>query len=284
MNGVLVVAAHALRESLRRRVFLVVLVLSLLFLALYAWGASELFDDVEGFETQADTFGVDSETLAGATILGLGMFAIFFLGSVLATFITLGRCAATPSAGCSSRSSSVPLGRLSYLAGRLLAAAVVSAAYVVALFAACVVITGLLGWWPDRFVTPGLGLAAAVTVVAAVSLLGSALLSATANGIAVFMALGAGLTAGLLGQLGEGLDSDTLDRCRHRLLGAPLRGALPERPRPAHRGRRGADPRDRRPRAVRRGAGGGLLLWPYAALYVAVVFGLAALSFARRDL
>src|SRR5262249_47332741 len=32
----------------------------------------------------------------------------------------------------------------------------------------------------------------------------------TANGIAVFMVFGAGLTAGLLGQIGEGLNSETL--------------------------------------------------------------------------
>ena len=37
------------------------------------------------------------------------------------------------------------------------------------------------------------------------------MLAATANGIAVFMLFGAGLTAGLLGQIGEALGSDTLD-------------------------------------------------------------------------
>ncbi len=41
-----VVAVHALRESLRRRVFVVVLVMSVVFLGLFAWGASEVFDDV----------------------------------------------------------------------------------------------------------------------------------------------------------------------------------------------------------------------------------------------
>ena len=36
------------------------------------------------------------------------------------------------------------------------------------------------------------------------------MLSSTANGIAVFMLFGAGLTAGLLGQIAEALDSKTL--------------------------------------------------------------------------
>jgi Cu-processing system permease protein len=57
---------------------------------------------------------------------------------------------------------------------------------------------------------PALGLAFAVAIIAAVSLGGSVFLSATANGIAVFMLFGAGLVAGLLGQIGEGLGSETL--------------------------------------------------------------------------
>jgi hypothetical protein len=57
-----VVAAHAIRESLRRRVFAVVLVLSVVFLGLYAWGTNELFEDVSGFG--GNEFGVDADTLA----------------------------------------------------------------------------------------------------------------------------------------------------------------------------------------------------------------------------
>ena len=63
MNRALVVASHALRESLRRRVFVVVLLLSALFLGLYTWGAAELFDDVDAF--QGHEFGVEVETAEG---------------------------------------------------------------------------------------------------------------------------------------------------------------------------------------------------------------------------
>ena len=80
-----------------------------------------------------------------------------------------------------------------------------SAAFAARLSAA---VTG--GWWPDRILVPALGLAFAVAIIAAVSLGGSVFLSATANGIAVFMVFGAGLVAGLLGQIGEGLGSETL--------------------------------------------------------------------------
>jgi Cu-processing system permease protein len=66
------------------------------------------------------------------------------------------------------------------------------------------------GWWPDRIVLPAVELAGAVIVLVALSLVGSVFLSAIANGIAIFMVFGAGLVAGLLGQIGEALNSDSL--------------------------------------------------------------------------
>ncbi len=47
-------------------------------------------------------------------------------------------------------------------------------------------------------------------MIVALSLLGSIFLSATANGIAVFMVFGGGLVAGLLAQIGRAIGSDTL--------------------------------------------------------------------------
>jgi ABC-type transport system involved in multi-copper enzyme maturation permease subunit len=283
VTGALTIAAHALRESLRRRVFVVVLVLSVVFLGLYTWGAAELFDDVDAFGD--NEFGVEADTLAGATILGLAMFAILFLGSVLATFLTLGAVRGDAERGLLQPLIVRPVGRFEYLLGRLLGAAAVSAAYVVVLFGACVVVTGLLGWWPDRVVAPALSLAGAAVVIAALSLLASALLSTTANGIAVFMALGAGLTAGLLGQIGEALDSRTLDRIAD--IGSWI---LPFEALYQHGlARLTADVEGSTAAIVNLGPFGGaqeasLAVWPFALAYVGAVIGLAALSFSRRDL
>jgi hypothetical protein len=79
---------------------------------------------------------------------------------------------------------------------------------VLLVYLAAVVIVGLtLDWWPASVVGPGAELALGVLIVIAVSLVGSVVLSATANGIAVFMLFGAGLVAGLLGTIGHALDS-----------------------------------------------------------------------------
>ena len=82
----------------------------------------------------------------------------------------------------------------------------------IAVYATAVVITGVTGdWWPDHSVVPAIELAAGVAIVAALSLLGSVFLTATANGIAIFMLFGAGLVSGLLGSIGHALNSHRLE-------------------------------------------------------------------------
>jgi Cu-processing system permease protein len=284
VSDVVVVAAHALRESLRRRVFAVVVALTLAFGALYAWGTDELFSDLAEFGP--NEFGLDARTLAGATILGLAMFGTLFLGVVLAVFLTLGAVRGDAERGLLQPLIVRPLGRRQYLAGRFLAAATVSAAYVLIVYAGAVVVTGTIGdWWPASPVGAGLRLAAAVVVVAALALFGSIFLSANANGIAVLMVFGAGLLAGLLGSIGEALGSGTLQTIANTgswllpfeaLYRDALRVLVSDIP-----GVTGA--------IVQLGPLGGShdagpLLCPYAVAYLAAVAVVAAAAFGRSDL
>src|SRR5262249_62067388 len=84
--------------------------------------------------------------------------------------------------------------------------------YVAAVYTGALLITGLTGhWWPGHIVVPAVELAAGVAIVAALSLLGSVFLTATANGIAIFMIFGAGLVGGLIGSIGHALHSPQLE-------------------------------------------------------------------------
>ena len=58
----------------------------------------------------------------------------------------------------------------------------------------------------------------------AAALLGAAFLPPTANGIAVFMLFGAGLVAGLLGQIGEGSTLRRSSASQTGLVGVPFEG------------------------------------------------------------
>jgi Cu-processing system permease protein len=212
VRAIPIVVGLAMRESVRRKIFLIVLVLTVCFIVLYALGTHYAFRDSASFGA-GDRSGIDTKVIAGSTLEGLAMFGTLFLGTVLAIFLTLGAVRGDAERGLLQPLVVRPLGRATFLLARFLGAAAVCVAYVLALYAATVLVTGITGhWWPDRLVTPGIELASAVVVVVALSLLGSVFLSATANGIAVFMIFGAGLVAGLLGQIGEGLPSATLTR------------------------------------------------------------------------
>jgi len=211
MTAVLVIAGYGLREALRRRVFAVVVVLTTAFLVLFWLGTHYLFDHLNNVSPPSGE--IDSRTLVGATVLGLAMFATLFLGVVLAIFLTLGVVRGDAERGLLQPLVVRPVGRTTLLGARFLGAVAVCVPYVAFVYAAAVAITDVNGsWTPDRIVLPGVELAAGVSVIAAISLLGSIFLTPTANGIAVFMVFGAGLIAGLLGQIGHALNSHTLER------------------------------------------------------------------------
>jgi Cu-processing system permease protein len=283
VRGAATVALYALRESTRRRVFVVVIVLTVAFLVLYAVGSEAAFDVAEQTPNGLD---FDDQVLTGSTLLGLAMFTALFLGCVLAVFLTLGAVRGDAERGLLQPLVVRPVGRSTLLLGRFGAAAVVCAVYVAAVYSGALVITAVAGdWWPDHPVTPGLGLVAAVMVLAALSLLGSIFLSATANGIAVFMVFGAGLAAGLLGQIGDALSVDTLETVAEvaswllpfeALYQAGLDDLTSE-----VSGTTGV--------IVRLGPFGGAqeggpLLWAWTAVYLALLGVAARAAFARRDL
>ena len=285
MSGAVAIAGYALRESTRRRVFVVVLILTIAFLALYAVGTEAAFDSVDA-EAAGAVLDVDDQILTGSTLLGLAMFTTLFLGCVLAVFLTLGAVRGDAERGLLQPLVVRPLGRTALLGGRFAAAAGVCGGYVAVVYTAAMTITGIAGgWWPADPVGPGLGLVAGVIVIAALSLLGSIFLSANANGIAVFMAFGAGLAAGLLGQIGDALNVDTLQNVAEIVSWALPFEAL-------YQG--GLN-------SLTEGVGGntalivqlgpfggaqeaGPLLWPWSVAYLALVAGAARLAFARRDL
>src|SRR5438876_4143400 len=210
MSSVLTIAGYGLREALRRRVFGVVLILTVGFLTLFWLGVHFLYSNLGNVGPPA---GVDARTFVGATVFGLAMFGTLFLGTVLAVFLTLGVVRGDAERGLLQPLVVRPIGRSTLLLARWLGAVAVCAPYVGIVYVASMLITGLTGhWWPDHVVSPGVELAAGVAVVAALSLLGSVFLTSTANGIAVFMIFGAGLVAGLLGTIGHALSSHQLER------------------------------------------------------------------------
>ena len=283
MTAIWTIAGYGLREALRRKVFVVVCFLTLAFLGLYWLGVRYAFDHVAGVEPPA---GVDSRTFAGAFLFGMAMFGTLFLGVVLAIFLTLGTVRGDAERALLQPLVVRPIGRTTLLVARFLGAAAVCVPYVLVIYFAGMLLTGLEGsWWPDRIVTPGLELAGGVLIVAALSLLGSVFLSSIANGIAIFMIFGAGLVAGLLGNIGHVLNSPCLVHAAKIAAWAiPFEALYQDALRSITEKTSGLTGFLLRlgPFGGAEQGGVGLRLWAVA--YIVLVGAVAAAGFARRDL
>jgi Cu-processing system permease protein len=283
MSDALTIARHALREAIRRRVLLVVALLTAVFLGLFALAANEAFDSIE---QTTRGIPIDDQALTGGTLLGLAMFVALFLGVVLAVFLTLDAVRGDAERGLLQPLVVRPVGRTTLLAGRLLAASAVCASYVVLVFLVAALITHAAGdFWPSSLVVPAAGLALGVITVVAVALLGSTVLSTTANGIAVFMVFATGLAAGLLGQIGEGLKIDALETASSIISWIVPFEALYQNGLHALT----ADVGGPAGIIVQLGPFGGASnvgvgIWPYAVVWSGAVLTLAAVAFGRRDL
>jgi ABC-type transport system involved in multi-copper enzyme maturation permease subunit len=264
-------------------VFVVVLLLTLGFLALYWLANHFVFRDVANFGGPGQ---IDPHTFAGAVLFGLAMFATLFLGVVLAIFLTLGAVRGDAERGLLQPLVVRPIGRSTLLVARYLGTVGVCIPYVLGVYFAAMLVTGSAGhWWPDRIVLPGVELAAAVALVAALSLLGSVFLSAVANGIAIFMVFGACLVAGLLGSIGHALNSHTLERAaKIAAYAIPVEALYQDALRQITADTRGFT------RVVLElgpfgGAyTGGIAVRLWAVAYLAIVGAIALVGFARRDL
>jgi ABC-type transport system involved in multi-copper enzyme maturation permease subunit len=286
MNAARTIARLGLQEAVRRRVFLIVAVLTVAYLILYGLGVWQAFQEVEAGFGPSGLRGIEPDVIAGATLLGLNMFGTLFLGTILAVFLTLGAVRGDAERGLLQPLLVRPVPRRTLLMARFAASAAVCGAYVIVVFAIATVITWALGgWWPDRVLEPALGLAAAVAILCGLSLAGSVFLASTANGIAIFMVFGAGLTGGLLGQIAEVIGSGTLDN-----VATGTSWALPfEALYQSALSDITAETVGFTRLALDLGPFGGAQavgawLWPYVVVYLAAVGAVALRAFARRDL
>ena len=263
--------------------FVVVCLLTVAFLALYWVGNRYTFHHINDVQPPQ---GIDPPTFAGAFLFGMAMFGTLFLGVVLAIFLTLGAVRGDAERGLLQPLVVRPIGRATLLFARFLGAGAVCVPYVLAVYFTTMVLTGLEGsWWPDRIVTPGLELGAGVLIVAALSLLGSVFLSSIANGIAIFMIFGAGLVAGLLGNIGHALNSHGLvHAAKIAAWAVPFEALYQDALRTITEKTSGLTGFLIRLGPFGGAEQGGLGLRLWAVAYIAIIGAFALAGFARRDL
>jgi Cu-processing system permease protein len=196
----------SMREAVSRRLVLIGAILTLAFLALFAFGFDALYSRVEpGAATT-------TELAAGATIMTvLGLYVVRFLAAMLAIFLASGAVASEIDSGLLHAVLARPLSRTSWLAQRWLAFGVISVGYVTVTAAAVMLIANAIA----NYVPLSAGRALAVmalelAVLLSVGLLMSATWSTVTSGVVTFSLFGVAWLAGIIELIGEQVGSQTM--------------------------------------------------------------------------
>jgi ABC-type transport system involved in multi-copper enzyme maturation permease subunit len=275
-------AGLTVREATRRKVVWALLVLTGVLLVLSGWGFSKLI----GLDTDLGTMTSGEARLVASLLLNLIMFGLSLIAAIGTAFLAGPTLAGEVESGQALSMLARPVRRSSVLLGKWLGLVAFGSTYVIAAgLAELLVVRAVVGYWPPSPVTGLLLLAAQTVVLLTLALLLSSVVSPMASGIVSVGLFGATWVAGVVGGIGGALGNEGVER-----VGTVSRVILP-----TDGLWRGAMNAFQDPSALlQMGPGEGgfpfladTALAPaylgWAVLWVAVVLGLTALSFSRRD-
>lgn len=209
----LLIARLTFDEALRRKMIWAVLFMSAVFLALYAFGFQLLRDDLVDFNEQRG--GVPNEVFpyevqASAMVL-LGLYTVNFLAGIMTIFAAVGAIAGEIESGTLHAVIPKPLARWEIIAGKYLGFFAMIAVYLALMVAGVILTSRVIGDYTPPNIMRGLLLMILVSgILLSLTMLGSTVFSTMANGIVVFMLYGMAVTGGLVEQIGNSLDNDTM--------------------------------------------------------------------------
>ncbi len=281
----LTVAGLTLREASRRRVIWALAALTVVLLALSAWGFSKLV----GLNSDLGTMTSGEARLVASILLNLIMFGMSLIAAIGTAFLAGPTLAGEVESGQALAILARPVRRSQVLLGKWLGLVTFGCGYVLlAGIAQFLVVRATVGYWPPD-PARGLALLAGETIVLlTLALLLSSVVSPMASGIIAVGLFGATWVAGVVGGIGGALGNEGVAR-----VGTVSRILLP-----TDGLWRGAMHAFQDPTAMAQFGGGDegvafpflsaapltLTYLAWAAVWVAMTWGLAATSFLRKDL
>lgn len=211
----LLIARLTFQEAFRRKMIVAVLLLSATFLVLYGIGFQLLIDDFVTFNRERG--GVPGRVLpyevqASAMVM-LGLYTVNFLAGIMTIFAAVGSVSSEIESGTLHAIVSKPLARWEIIAGKYLGFLIMIAIYISLMVGGVILVSRAIGEYSPPNVLHGAALIVLVsTILLSLTMLGSTVFSTMANGVVVFMLYGMALTGGLVEQIGNSLDNETMVR------------------------------------------------------------------------
>jgi ABC-type transport system involved in multi-copper enzyme maturation permease subunit len=276
---VLTIAALTLREAFRRRVVLALAVLTVVLLVLSGWGFSRV---------AAETLTSGEARLTASIMLNLVMFGFSLIAALGTAFLAGPTLAGETESGIALALLARPIRRSAVLLGKWLGLVGFGTGFVVlAGLAQCIVVRATVDYWPPQPAVALAYLAAQTVVLLTLALLLSTSVSPMASGVVAVGLFGATWIAGVVGAIGGSLGNTAVAR-----VGSISRMVLP-----TDGLWRGAMRAFQDPSALVEMGGSDAEAFPFlsaapltvtylvwAAVWVAMIWALAAASFVRKDL
>jgi ABC-type transport system involved in multi-copper enzyme maturation permease subunit len=208
LRTVLTIAGLTLREASRRRVLLAVAALTVVLLALSAWGFSRLAAD------QGDTTLTSGEArLTASIMLNLVMFGFSLIAALGTAFLAGPTLSGETDSGIALSVLARPIRRSDFLLGKWLGLVAFGSGFViVAGLAQCLVVRQTVDYWPPEPATALALLAAQTILLLTLAVLLSTTISPMASGVVTVGLFGATWIAGVVGGIGESLDNESVAR------------------------------------------------------------------------
>ncbi len=280
------VARWTVKEAVRRRLLLGLVLLSAAFVGLFGLGFTLLYNKAQA-SSGADAF---VGTVAANVLTVLGLYAVQFLAAFLALFLSVGAISADADSGLLHAVLARPISRRNYLLGRWLAFAGLLVVYVLGMAGALLLIARTVADYQPVSPVRTLGLLTLeVVFLVSVGMLGSTVLPTLGNGVLTFSLFGLAWLGGIIELIGSAVHNVAMAN-----IGTGVALAFP-----SDALWRGASYFAQSPAflaqtsAVGQVSGGipfastsaptvAIVTW--AAAYLLVVLALARAAFARRDL
>jgi ABC-type transport system involved in multi-copper enzyme maturation permease subunit len=206
MRIVATVAALTLKETVRKRVVWALLALSLLLLALSAWGFSQL----SGRSTLGELTSAESRLIA-SLLLNLVMFGMSMVVALGTAFLAGPTLGGEMESGVALSMFARPVRRWQVVLGKWLGLVVFGGVYMMVVgLSQFAVVQVTVSYWPPHPLQALLLLAGETTVLLTLAMLLSSLISPLASGITTVGLFGATWVAGVVGSIGVALHNTKL--------------------------------------------------------------------------
>lgn len=202
IRAVLTIAALTIHESSRRRVLRALVAMTLVLLAISAFGFSRIDAEFSGLTS-------GEARLVSSIVLNLVMFGLSLIAALGTAFLAGPTLAGEIESGMALSVLARPVRRSAVLVGKWLGLITFGSGFVVlAGMTQFLVVWATVGYWPPDPVVGLALLAGQTTVLLTLGLMLSTVISPMASGIVAVGLFGAAWIAGIVGTIGELLDNE----------------------------------------------------------------------------